>query len=312
MKQVVKDWPLPVDAGIGGIGGIGVGGGDPIDARDPDMWRVLFLDTSIPIDDGAKALLLRSMQRRSRRWLLPFLRPLAKAAIAFFAFLRMLVPNGLAMPRFLHWLIYRGLRRWVAPEANRLILRHFHIGSELLTFIKDNVPGFDAETVPLRPRTLADLKDNAFVQHDINLYILVGRLGEHLRRTGGRIRRPARVDFSAITDGPFDIAPLPEAGTNRIDLQSAIEAYTPLYQLFLRDKDYWRASNSLQLDEVIAIYIARIIGSESHLAFVNNGHPLIPMSTLGAGWRLMLHGLSAEQLHYRLRLLKRAQAQKAA
>ena len=283
-------------------------GKEPIDPRDPDMWRVLFLDTSIPIDDAAKALLLGSMRRRTRRWLLPLLRPAAQAAIAVFAFFRMLVPNGLAMPRFLHWLIFRGLRRWVAPEANMLILRHFHIGSELLAFIKDNVPELSAETVPLGPRTLADLKGNTFVQLDLNLYILVGRLGEHLRRTGGRISRPQRINFAAITDGPFDIEPMPDAWTNRIDLQSAIQAYTPLYQLFLRDRDYWRASNSLQLDEAVAIHIARIIGDGAHLPFVNNGHPLLPLPTLGAGWRLMLHGLAAEQLHFRLRLLKRAQA----
>lgn len=281
---------------------------EPIDPRDPDMWRVLFLDTSIPIDDGAKALLLESMQRRSRRWLLPFLRPAARAAIAVFAAFRMLIPNRLAMPRLLHWLIYRGLRRWVAPEANTLILRHFHIGSELLAFIRDNIPGLSAETVPLRPRTLADLKGNTFVQHDLNLYILVGRLGEHLRRTGGRISRPKRINFAAITDGPFDIEPMPAAWTNRIDLQSAVQAYTPLYQLFLRDRDYWRASNSLQLDEAVAVHIARIIGNDTHLAFVNNRHPLLPLSTSEAGWRLMLHGLAAEQLHYRLRLLKRTQA----
>lgn len=279
-----------------------------IDPSDPDMWRVLYLDRSVPIDDGAKAMLLKSMQRKSRRWLLPVLRPFARLAIGLFGLLRLLIPNGLALPRFLHWLIYRGLRRWVSPEANTLILRHFHIGTEILTFIKDNVPGLVAETRPLRPRSLADLKGDAFVQHDLNLYILVGRLGEHLRRTGGRIERPARIDFGAITDGPFVIEPMPDAWTNRIDLQCAVEAYTPLYQLFLRDKDFWRASNSLQLDEAIAIHVAQILGDGSGLPLVNNGHPLLPLSTLGAGWRLMLHGLSAEQLHYRLRLLKRAQA----
>ena len=33
------------------------------------------------------------------------------------------------------------------------------------------------------------------------------------------------------------------------------------------------------------------------IILVNNKHPLVPMSTLRAGYRLVLHGLSTEMLH---------------
>ena len=55
--------------------------------------------------------------------------------------------------------------------------------------------------------------------------------------------------------------------------QTAIIAYTPVYQLFLSDNDFWRASNSLQLDETIAVYIARLIGNADHLFLARNAHP---------------------------------------
>jgi Family of unknown function (DUF6999) len=93
-----------------------------------------------------------------------------------------------------------------------------------------------------------------------------------------------------------------------IDVQTAVEAYTPLYALFLPREDFVRAANSLQLDEVIAIYIAKILGTDYHLAFMKNGHPLVPLSTLEAGYRLMMHGLDVEGLHGWLRTLKRRQA----
>ena len=51
----------------------------------------------------------------------------------------------------------------------------------------------------------------------------------------------------------------------------------------------------------------KLLGSPYHLFFVNNRHPIVPLSTLRAGFRLMLHGLSAEQLHYHLRQCKRRQ-----
>jgi hypothetical protein len=72
---------------------------------------------------------------------------------------------------------------------------------------------------------------------------------------------------------------LPRGAPNFLDLESAIEIYTPLYQLFLTDSDFWRACNSLQLDETVAIYTARLIGDASYVSLVNNKHPLIPLPT---------------------------------
>src|SRR5690606_37461881 len=91
---------------------------------------------------------------------------------------------------------------------------------------------------------------------------------------------------------------------NFIDLQSAIELFTPVYQLLLTDNDFWRAANSLQLDETIGIYAAQILQAPQHLMLVNNKHPLVPLSTLRAGHRLVLHGLSSEMLHASLMQMK--------
>jgi hypothetical protein len=77
-------------------------------------------------------------------------------------------------------------------------------------------------------------------------------------------------------------------------VQTAIEAYTPMYALFCRARISCAPPNSLQLDEVVAIYIAKILGTDYHLAFMKNGHPLVPLSTLQAGYRLMMHGLDVE------------------
>jgi len=278
------------------------------DPRQPDTWLALYLDQSIPLDEGAKIALLRSMRRLSRKALLPFMRPLSRMWIIIFTVLRLVLPSAVSSSRALHRVIHWGLKTFVSPESNTLIVRHFNIGTELLQFIKDNVPGAEVETVPLRPRNLDDLLDNVFLQHDLNVYNFVIALGAHLRRTGQEIEPPTRVNFDAITDGPFPIAKMPDGALNGIDIQTAIEAYTPVYQLFLSNKDFWRASNSLQLDEIIGVYIAKILGTPYHLFFLNNGHPIVPQSTLRAGWRLMLHGLAAEQLHYHLRQWKRRQA----
>jgi hypothetical protein len=71
--------------------------------------------------------------------------------------------------------------------------------------------------------------------------------------------------MGAPTEGPFQIDQriLPAGRLNFLDLESAIEIYTPMYQLFLTDSDFLRARNSLQLDEPVAIYTSRLIGDAS-------------------------------------------------
>jgi len=112
--------------------------------------------------------------------------------------------------------------------------------------------------------------------------------------------------FDGISEGAFGIETMPDRWHNVIDLQTAIELFTPIYQLFLTDNDFWRATNSLQLDETIAIYVARILDQTHNLGLINNKHPLVPESTLRAGHRLVLHGLASEMLYELLVRAKRA------
>lgn len=282
------------------------------DPRDPDPWLALYLDRSVPIDDEAKAALLLALRSRSRQFLLPLVRPLARLSMILIQVMKVFIPRGLTSSRLLHKLIHWALRNFVAPESNFLILRHFNIGSEVLAFIAANVAGVEIEPSPLRPRRLSDVEDDMFLKHDLNLFNFVIRLNSQLREKGLQIQRVEHPDFDCITDGPFPFEPFPRRWTNFVDLQTAIEIYTPLYQLLLTDNDFWRASNSLQLDETVGLYVARILGVPEHLVLVNNKHPLVPLSTLMAGWRLMLHGLSAESLHAMLRQRKREAAGRTA
>ncbi len=153
------------------------------------------------------------------------------------------------------------------------------------------------ETSPLEPADLDALKDDMFLKHDLNLFNFVIRLNEALRARGLELGKAQKVDFSMIREPGPRLADMPRGRLNFLDLQSAIELFTPLYQLMLTDNDFWRAANSLQLDETIGIYAATLLDAPEHLILVNNKHPLVPLSTLRAGHRLVIHGLSTEMLH---------------
>jgi hypothetical protein len=278
------------------------------DPSNPDPWLALYLDQGLPIAPVAKLALLKGNRSWSRRWLFPIIRPSVFVFFILVKILRGLSPHHPNLNGALHRLIHWGLRTFCTPEANTLILRHFHVGTELLAFIKANAGAVAVETVPLRPRTLKDLEDNVFLQHDLNVFNFIIQLSASLRSQGRDLVPVDRPDFSMISDDPFDLAPLPRTWLNIIDAQTAIEVYTPLYALMLPRADFVRAAQSLQLDETVAIYIGKILGTDYHMSFVKNGHPMVPLSTLQAGHRLMMHGLDCEAFHGWLRLLKHRQA----
>lgn len=279
------------------------------DPRDPSHWHALYLDKSIPFSPDAKAAFLYDSGRRTRQFFLPFVRVFARLFIILIQIIKAVFPNLINMPKTLHRCLYFGMKYFITPEANFLILRHFYLGSEVLRFIKDNVEGAeDIPMNPLKPLSVNDVKNNLFLEHDLNLYNFIININNAIREKQLKIEHMPKPDFSAISTGPIPFEPFRDKWTNFLDLSSAIEIFTPVYQFFLTDHDFWRASNSLQLDEVIGIYAATIMNCPEKLVALNNKHPMIPLPTLGAAFRLTLHGLSTEVLHALLVENKKAAA----
>ena len=276
------------------------------DERDPSPWLALYLDQSTPLPDEVKAAWLRDCSSGSRQYFLPAMRPLARLSMILIQALKIFLPRRWAHSIFLHRLLAFGMKRFLSPEANWLIMRHFHLGSQVLQFVAANSPT-KVSTTPLFPQEIDDVKDELFLKHDLNLFNFVIRLNKALRENNQDLVPVPEPDFSMIHEPDLKLEDMPNGRFNVIDLQSAIELYTPIYQLLLTDNDFWRASNSLQLDETVAIYCAKILASPEHLVLLNNKHPLVPMTTLYAAYRLVLHGLSSEMLHSLLMRMARGE-----
>jgi hypothetical protein len=274
------------------------------DLRDPNPWLAMYLDTSIPINEKTKQALMRDNDSKSRKYLLPFIVVWSKVAMFFIHILKFFFPNLINSSKTLHRILAWGLKRFVSPDANLLIFRHFHVGTEILQFVARNVEGIDIKGHPLKPKDFEDVKDDLFLQHDLNLYNFIIEFNKQLKEKQLNIQKPAKLNLEMITEDQFDHITFPSTWTNVLDLRSAIELFTPFYQLFLTSNDFVRASNSLQLDETIAIYTAQILGTPGHLGLVNNRHPMVPETTYSASYRLVLHGLAAETLHEILVKLK--------
>ncbi len=267
------------------------------DSRDPNPWLAMYLDDSIPINLRTKQALMRDNNSASARLLLPLIHFFSKIAMFFVHVIKFILPTIFNSSKTLHRILAWGLKHFVSPDANLLIFRHFHVGSEILEFIAANIEGLELKTSPLKPKDFEDVKDDLFLKHDLNLYNFIINLNTELKEKSITISTVRKLDLSMITVDQFDHIEFPRGRSNILDLRSAIELFTPFYQFFLTANDFVRASNSLQLDETIAIYTARILGTPGHLGLVNNKHPMIPITTYSAAYRLALHGLAAETLH---------------
>ncbi len=275
------------------------------DTRDPNPWLAMYLDSSIPINQTTKQALMRDNDSKSRRYLLPIIVLWSKITMFFIHVFKFFFPKLVNSSKVLHKLLAWGLRKFVSPDANLLIFRHFHVGTEILQFVSRNIDGVQIKGNPLKPYNFEDVKDDLFLNHDLNLYNFVIELNKQLKEKNITIKKQDKLNLDMITEDRFNHIDFPNRWTNVLDLRSAIELFTPFYQFFLTANDFVRASNSLQLDETMAIYTAQILGTPGHLGLVNNRHPMVPENTYSAAYRLVLHGLAAETLHEILVNVKR-------
>ena len=267
------------------------------DSRDPNPWLALYLDNSIPINDQTKLALMRDNSSKTVIYLLPIIKIGSKIAMFFIHVFKFVFPRFPNSSWLLHRILAWGLKHFVSKDANLLIFRHFHVGSEIIEFISKNVKDVSVPTSPLKPYDFNDIKDDLFLKHDLNLYNFVINLNKQLKEKGIGIAGIKDKNMEMITPERFNHIDFPNKWTNILDLRSAIELFTPFYQFFLTANDFVRASNSLQLDETIGIYTSQILSAPAHISLVNNKHPMVPETTYSAAYRLVLHGLAAETLH---------------
>jgi hypothetical protein len=267
------------------------------DTRDPNPWLAMYLDSSIPINDATKLALMRDNDSKSARYLVPVITLWSKVTMFFIHIFKLFLPRLFNSSKVLHHILSWGLRNFVSRDANLLIFRHFHVGSEIMEFIAKNIEGVEVPTSPLKPYDFEGVKDDLFLKHDLNLYNFVISLNAQLKEKNLVIKGREPINLDMITADRFNHIEFPDRWTNILDLRSSIELFTPFYQFFLTANDFVRASNSLQLDETIGIYTSQILKAPAHLGLINNKHPMVPETTYSAAYRLVLHGLAAETLH---------------
>jgi hypothetical protein len=196
------------------------------------------------------------------------------------------------------------LRRFVAPDAVNLLIRHFIVETNLLNFAVRNadVPGL-AE-VELRPTALSGLGDRAVIEHDLNVYRVLlglGASGRLSRRDGGEL------DFSMLDVPATDAEPRTRRLVN-LDIQSALCLMNVPFSLCLTSAEYRRAVHSMSLDTSLLFVLAELTGDQTFLGWRNGVQPVRVHSDVDVPLTVYEHAVLCEYAHAKLRELARSQS----
>jgi hypothetical protein len=148
---------------------------------DEAVWEAIRSAPGLPFDPETRRLVAQDQRQPSRRWIYPWLRPLARLAVTLIVVARRILPIRLTAHSTMDALCVWFLRRCVSPTAATLLIRHFVVETNLLAFVARNAGLAGVPEVTLRPVTLRHLGDRAVIKHDVNVYEVLVALGAAAR-----------------------------------------------------------------------------------------------------------------------------------
>jgi len=278
----------------------------PRDRRDPRVWDALYLDNAIPVDLLAKTYMIRDLQSWTRNYLLIPIKLTANVLLAIIMTVKRLLPFQFSNYSFMHRSAAFFLEHFVSPEACYLIVRHLCIGSNLVNFMIDNGPDRTMPRSELYPRKIADLANNAFLEHDLILYNFVFDYNEAKKANPNWLEEVKQrgINYDSIQTPEVEVDVSKRHWLKFLDLESGIELFKVFYSLFLTSDEFARAVMSLQFDENFGFYLTALTGDYRWNHIITNRHPLAPNSPFNAARDLFIHGIISEYLHRYLEIGK--------
>ncbi|HWG26299.1 DUF6999 family protein [Actinospica sp.] len=267
---------------------------------EPDIWGLMMVDPSVPIDRTTLRLVIRDQRRVSRKYVYPWLRIVSRVTVTCIVVGKRVLPFQFRAHATMDRLCLWFLRRFVAPDAVSLLIRHFIVETNLLNFALRNaqVPG--SIEVELRPTALAGLGNRAVVEHDLNVYRVLHRLGASGRSL--EQHHLAELDFGMLVVPATD----PEPRTRRLvrlDIQSALCLMNIPFSLCLTSSEYRRAVHSMSLDTSLLAVLATLTGDHTFLDWRSGVQPLRVDSNIDVPLTVYEHAVLCEYAHARLREL---------
>lgn len=233
------------------------------DRSNPSLFDALGAAPTLPIQAAARRDMVRDLRRGSRRYLFPLIRVATRFAVALLIMIKRALPFDVGSLKLLSIGSAWFGRHFVSPEAQRLLMRHFVIETQVVNFIARNAgPGVpECDLIPAGFDDLGEWRgENSVALHDANLINLLIDLGS---TKGVDVRTPRaleKLDFSMLK--------MPDLTVHErkivfgLDLPSALYISVFYIALLFDDRTIERAINSFQLDESVMTALANLTGDD--------------------------------------------------
>lgn len=259
---------------------------------DPSMWEAVYSDPSVPLDRALVRMIINDQRRLSRRWLYPIARIFSRLLVGVISVLKRLLPFRWMPLHTMDVLCVWFLRRFVAPNAVELLIRHFVVETNLVNFIIRNTP-VDMEPVTLRPESLSGLGDQAVIEHDVNVYDVLIALD------GMPLSRAKTLDFTQLDIPPLD-AERHIRRIFRLDIQTALCFMNIPFSMALTVEEYRRAVHSMRFDDSFLEILSVITGDDAFRHWKVAGMTLWMDSNVDVPRMVYRHALICEYAHAQL------------
>jgi hypothetical protein len=268
------------------------------DRGNPSMFLALATDPMVLAGDHARELAVKDLQRRSRRILLPVVRPLSLVLVFLIRLLKWALPFQFSWHNGIDVLCLWFVRRFMSADACELLVRHFVVETNLLRFIARNT-GVGIEEPALKPVRLGDMGNRTVLVHDINVYNLVIDVG---LKGADVTQKRAALDFSMLDMPAIDVE-RERVRLLELDIETCLYLMNIPFSLFTTEPEYERAVNSFQLDESVLGMLAGMTGDATFRTWTPNKFSMWVSVARDVPKELYLHASVCEYAHTYLRRL---------
>lgn len=259
---------------------------------DPSLWDAVHADPAVPLDRALVRLITDDQRRPSRRWLYPIARPLSRLLVGVISIVKRVLPFRWMPLTTMDVLCVWFLRRFVAPDAVELLIRHFVVETNIVNFLIRNTPA-SMDPVTLRPVTLSGLGDHAVVEHDVNVYDVFIALD------GARVTAADPPDFRQLDVPPID-AERGRLRPMRLDIQTALCLMNIPFSIALTLEEYRRAVHSMRFDDSFLELLAVVCDDDTFRHWKTGMLSLRMDSNVDVPQTVYNHALVCEYAHARL------------
>lgn len=268
----------------------------------PTIWDALRADPVLLVDKETLEVQIRDQQRWTRKYLLPLIRWGCLSTIFLVRVFRRLSPIQLQSQWILNVVSVFFAKRIISPESLQLLMRHFHVESNLINFVARNVGGSGIQEVQKKPLSPEDLGDvdgvNATLLHDANMFNFIVDLG-HAEGANLEKKIPLEeIDFSMLAIPDLNVAK--SGRILNLDFESTLYMIVAFMTTFLAEDTAESAANSLELDESLLTVIANLTGDDRHRHWAPLKFPNYIQWPQDVARSLFLHILALEYAHTRL------------